>query len=182
MEKIINFYSNFIKLEKVIRKGWVMCNVPEERMESVGDHTLQTLMLASVITKELKLNVDTFKLMEMLLIHDIGETIIGDISIVEDDYEIKKQKEREAVHKVLTNLSEDTSNYYYNLWCEMEQQNTPIAKLAFQIDKLDAVIKAKIYENNYNLNGLFDEFYSHQEEKQTFQNSVLEDGFNKLKK
>ncbi len=54
MEKyknILNFYSEYIKLEQVLRKGWLMCNVPADRIESVADHTLQLIMLANVLQK-----------------------------------------------------------------------------------------------------------------------------------
>ena len=77
-DNIINFYKEYIKLEQIIRKGWIMRNIPVDRLESVADHTLQLLMLASVITKELNIDIDLKKLMEMLLIHDLGEIIIGD--------------------------------------------------------------------------------------------------------
>ena len=37
-------------------------SVPAERLESVADHTLQLIMLTSVITKELKIDIDYKKL------------------------------------------------------------------------------------------------------------------------
>lgn len=49
-------------------------------------------MLASVITRELNIQIDLKKLMEMLLIHDIGEIIIGDISEVEENKRYEKEK------------------------------------------------------------------------------------------
>lgn len=178
---ILNFYEEYIKIEQVIRKGWLMREVPSPRLESVGDHTLQLMMLASVITKELGIEVDLKKLMEMLLIHDIGEAIIGDISDVEKDANIKKLKEREAVKNILSNLNDTNANYYYQLWLEMDNKETELAKFAYSLDKIDAVIKAGIYEKEYNLNGLFDEFYSFQVQRGTFNNNVLEEFFIFLK-
>ena len=178
---ILNFYEEYIKIEQVIRKGWLMREVPSPRLESVGDHTLQLIMLASVITKELGIEVDLKKLVEMLLIHDIGETIIGDISDVEKDANIKKLKEKEAVKNILSNLNDTNANYYYQLWLEMERKETDLSKLAYSLDKIDAVIKAGIYEKEYNINGLFDEFYSFQVQRGTFNNNVLEEFFIFLK-
>ena len=43
----------YIKLEEILRKGWLMRNVSAERIESVADHTLQLIMLGSILTKEL---------------------------------------------------------------------------------------------------------------------------------
>ena len=175
---ILEFYKDYIKLEQVLRKGWLMCNVPAERIESVADHTLQLIMLASVITKELNIKVDLTKLMEMLLIHDMGEAIIGDISDVEDDFKTKKEKEHEVIRELFDKLKEDNANYYYSLWLEMEDQNTKIAKFAYLLDKLDAVIKAGIYEEQYELQGLFKEFSGLQKNRKTFDDCILTDFFN----
>jgi len=184
MEKynnILNFYKDYIKLEQVIRKGWLMCNVPSKRLESVADHTLQLIMLASVFTKELNMEVDLKKLMEMLLIHDLGETIIGDISEVEEDRKNKKVKEAEAIKEIFSNLSDETSKYYYSLWIEMETQTTELAKFAYLLDKIDAVIKAGIYEEEFNINNLFKEFSELQTQRKTFENSLLEEFFEFIK-
>lgn len=177
-EKILNFYKEYIKLEQIIRKGWIMRNVPADRLESVADHTLQLLMLSSVLTKELKIEIDTKRLMEMLLMHDLGEVVIGDISEVEFDRDAKKAKEAYAVKLLLDNLSEENSNYYYALWLEMESQNTETAKFAYLLDKIDAVIKSALYESEYNMDGLFDEFFEFQKQRGTFENSVLEEFYN----
>ena len=174
---IINFYKQYIELEQIIRKGWLMCNVPAERLESVADHTLQLIMLASVITKELKIDIDYKKLIDMLIIHDLGETIVGDISEVELNRQEKKIEEAKAIKELLNTLSEENSEYYYKLWLEMESKSTETSKFAYLLDKIDAVIKAGIYEEQYNIAGLFDEFSGFQKQRQTFNNSILEELF-----
>lgn len=183
MEKynnVLNFYKEYIKLEQVLRKGWLMCDVPAERIESVADHTLQLIMLANVITKEFNLELDEYKLTEMLMVHDLGEVIVGDISEVEENREIKKAKEAEAIKLLFKNLSKQTEEYYYSLWLEMENQNTPLSRFAYLLDKIDAVIKAGIYEEEYNMQGLFAEFYGLQKQRECFKNTQLEDFFEYL--
>lgn len=174
---IINFYKQYIELEQIIRKGWLMCNVPAERLESVADHTLQLIMLASVITKELKIDIDYKRLIDMLIIHDLGETIVGDISEVELNRQEKKIEEAKAIKELLNTLSEENSEYYYKLWLEMESKSTETSKFAYLLDKIDAIIKAGIYEKQYNVEGLFDEFSGFQKQRQTFNNSILEELF-----
>ena len=97
-----------------------MCNVPAQRIESVADHTLQLIMLANIITKELNIKLDNQKLIEMLLIHDLGEVIIGDISEEEENRNIKKLKEQEAVKTLFSKLNSENGQYYYSLWLEMK--------------------------------------------------------------
>jgi len=176
-DEILNFYREYVKLEQVVRKGWLMCNVPAKRLESVADHTLQLIMLASVITKKLNINVNMTKLIDMLLIHDLGEIIIGDISEIEGDRANKKKDESKSVKKILDKLDVNNSKYYYDLWLEMETRDTDISKFAYLLDKIDAVIKSGIYEEDFSIIGLFDEFSSLQINKKTFNDSILEDFF-----
>ena len=183
MEKyknILNFYREYIKLEQVLRKGWLMRNVPADRIESVADHTLQLIMLANVLTKEFNIELNEHNLTEMLMIHDLGEVMIGDISEVEGNIEIKKAKEAEAVKLLLKNLNKENEEYYYSLWLEMEDQTTPLSKFAYLLDKIDAVIKASIYEEKYDMQGLFEEFYGLEKQRGSFNNSTLEDFFEYL--
>lgn len=60
----------------------------------------------------------------MLLMHEIGETIIGDISMIEEDYQEKKKREKEAVRKQLECLGEELAEYYFSLWQEFEERKT----------------------------------------------------------
>ena len=108
-------------------------------------------MLASVITKELNIQLDLNKLMEMLLVHDLGEVIIGDISDVEVDRDKKKEHEKETVKSILFTLNTDNANYYYRLWKEIETKETDLSKFAYTLDKINAIIKASIYEKEYNV-------------------------------
>lgn len=176
-DKIIDFYKENIKLEEVNRKGWVLRDVPAKRLESDADHIYQTMLLASVITREFEIDVDMGRLLEMLLFHEVGEIVYGDVAMVEDGYKEFKQHERVGAKKVFDVLSDETSEYYYSLWKEMDEKSTPLGKLAYLIDKIDAVIKAGLYEEKFGIEGLFDEFYSHQKEKKNFEGSKLEDFF-----
>ena len=176
-EGIMWLYQECLKLEKVMRKGWVMTNVPEERRESVSDHTFQTMVLASIIIRELNLKLDTTKLFEMLLFHEVGEIKIGDISVKEANYEESQKEEAIAAREIFSKLRPDLRDYYFGLWEEMDTKSTELGKFAYLIDKLDAVLKAGIYEEEYNMEGLFNEFYTTQKERGTFDNTPLEDFF-----
>ncbi len=164
--EIIKFYEKYNELEQIIRTGWIECKIPAERLESVADHTLKVGMLASLITHELNLtDINLTKLLEMAFIHDLGEINIGDISTTQiktvEDKQEKHQKELAAINEILSILSPEVKNYYLSLWLEFEDQNTKEARLLKQIDKIDAILKSHMYESVYNIEGLFDEFYSY---------------------
>lgn len=162
MNEIYEFYKKYSELERILRKGWLMRNVPVERKEDDAHHTLQTILLADLIIRKNKIEgINLLKVLEMLLMHEIGETIIGDISMIEDDYHEKKKKEKEAVKKQLACLGEELSKYYFSLWQEFEERKTKEAKFAYFIDKLDATLKSKQYDEEFGKNEYFNEFYPH---------------------
>lgn len=162
MEEIFEFYQKYIELQNVLRKGWLIRKVKVDRKENDSDHTLQTILLTHLIIKKYQLqDLNLLRIMEMLLIHEIGEIVIGDIAMIEDDYEKRKEAEEKAVQDTLSCLGEELSKYYFELWQEFEHQTSREAKFAFFIDKMDAVVKAKIYDNLNNSNDLFAEFSTH---------------------
>lgn len=139
-----------------------MRKVPIEPREQDSDHTLQTILLAHLIIKKYELeNINTLRVMEMLMIHEIGEIVIGDISMVESGYEERKKGEEQAVKEVLLCLGEDLASYYFELWKEFEYQTSREAKFAYFIDKMDAVMRAKVLDGLLGSNALFAEFYPH---------------------
>ena len=180
-KNIESFYNLYLQLQDIKRTGWVIRNVPAENLETVADHTLQVVVLATTLCHEFKLNFDISKLVQMSFIHDIGEIIIGDVAVIDKNYEEKKQYEDEAVTKLLESLSDETSKWYLSLWHELNERETELAKFVYQIDKIDAVMRAKKYSKDYNMSELFDEFYNHQVEAGTFDESVLKDFFEQLK-
>lgn len=162
MEEIFEFYKKYSELEKVLRKGWLMRNVPVERKEDDAHHTLQTILLADLIIRKNSIEgINILKVLEILLMHEIGETIIGDISMIEEDYQEKKKREKDAVRKQLECLGEELANYYFTLWQEFEEQKTKEATFAYFIDKLDAVLKSKQYDEELGKNVYFNEFFPH---------------------
>lgn len=162
MNEIFEFYKKYSELERILRKGWLMRNVPIERKEDDAHHTLQTILLADLIIRKNNIEgINILKVLEMLLIHEIGETIIGDISMIEEDYLEKKKREKDAVRKQLECLGEELSKYYFSLWQEFEERKTREAAFAYFIDKLDAVFRGKQYDEELGKNEYFNEFYPH---------------------
>jgi putative hydrolase of HD superfamily len=79
MEKeknVINYYVLCNKLKNVIRTGWKDWNVQRERLESVAEHIFGVQMLAIAMKSENNYDVDISKVILMIAIHELGETII----------------------------------------------------------------------------------------------------------
>lgn len=92
MTEIFEFYKRYIELENIIRTGWQLRKIPVERIENDAEHTLQTMILADLIIRKYDLKgIELFKVLEMLLIHEIGEIIIGDLPLIDPNYKSGKK-------------------------------------------------------------------------------------------
>ena len=100
-ENVINFYIICNRLKNTIRTGWIDWNVKRDRLESVAEHIYSTQMLAIAMKSEYEYDIDIMKVIYMLAIHELGETIIGDLTLFQISKEEKEQIEHEAVFKIL---------------------------------------------------------------------------------
>lgn len=153
-------FNKFIGILKTIeRSGWVRNKIPHP--ESVAEHSFRTGILAMILAKDM--DVDQLKSIKMALIHDIGESIIGDIvteradvKIAKNLVESKKLQEHDAIERIFSFLDEDGTEYV-KLFDEFEEDKTPEAKFVKQLDKLEMAIQAYEYETKHKLN--LEEFY-----------------------
>ncbi len=166
-EKIIEFAKIVGKLKKVERTGWVT-TAKIQNTESVAEHSFRSAILGMLISDIKKL--DTEKVMRMLLLHDIAETVIGDWDLSAKKklgLENKNRKEEEAFEKIMQMLPQEQKEEYLKLWKEFEEGKTEEAKIAYQAEKLEMVIQALEYmEEGYDREKL-ESFFKNEKEKFT---------------
>ena len=151
-ENVVNYYVICNKLKNVIRTGWKTWNVKRERLESVAEHIFGVQMLAIAMKSEYQYDVDIMKVLYMLAIHELGETIIGDLTQFQISNEEKEAIEHNAVHKILSGLID--KDLIEELFLEFDSHKTKEAMFAYQCDKLECDLQCKIYdeENCVDLN------------------------------
>ena len=151
-ENVLNFYVLCNKLKNVIRTGWKDWNVKAERLESVAEHIYGVQILAIAMKSEYNYDIDIMKVIYMLAIHELGETIIGDLTQFQISKEEKQSIEHKAVHEILENLID--KNQIEQIYLEFEEQKTKEAIFAYLCDKLECDIQCKLYdlENYVDLN------------------------------
>lgn len=145
-KKIIDFYMICHRLKNTMRTGWLKWHVDTNRIESVAEHIYGTQMLAIAIKSEYEeyKDLDIVKVIYMLAIHELGETIIGDIAMGDIDVSDKAKLEHQAVHDLLKPLLD--SAYIEKIWLEFDNQESNEAVFAHFCDKLECDIQAKIYD------------------------------------
>ena len=144
----INFYLLATKLKYKIRSGWDSehWNIKGDRLESVAEHIYGICILAIGLDSEFNLGIDLNKVIKMLVIHELGEVLIPDITPFDGiTKEEKKQMEHVAFKEVLGSLIK--ADEVYALFAEFDAEKTVEAKVAHYCDKLEADIQAKVYQD-----------------------------------
>ena len=150
-EKLRNsmrFYLLATQIKYKIRRGWdkTHWNVSKERIESIAEHVYGTCILALSIDSEFKANLDINKIIKMLVLHELGEVIIGDITPFDNiTPEEKMKKEHEAMREVIGDLVNQEE--FLSLLFEFDEKKTKEAIFAHHCDKLEADIQAKVYQD-----------------------------------
>ncbi len=143
-QSVVNYYVLCNKLKNLIRIGWIDWKVKRERIESIAEHIFGVQMLAIAMKSEYEYDIDIMKVIYMLAIHELGETIIGDLTQFQISKQEKEKIEHEAVHNILSSLIDGKE--IEKLFLEFEAQETPEAKFAYQCDKLECDIQSKLYD------------------------------------
>ena len=162
----------FKKLTSINRKGWIIRAVPECYYESDAIHTMQMIALISMLCASKKISIETpKKIYEMILIHEIGEIVAGDIMEIDPQHKNKNILEELGVRRTFESI--ECGEYFINLWEEFESKRTVIARLAYEIDKLDAVLKANYLTHELNRIDLIKDFFDYEEKRNTFVSSEV---------
>ena len=143
-QRVIDFYVLTNKLKNVIRTGWLNWHVSSQRVESVAEHVYGVQMLALAMYFEYKYDIDIKKVIFMLAVHELEETIIGDLTFKQISSEDKKIIGHEAVEKILSGLlsGEEIKEIIY----EFDEGITEEAKFAYHCDKLECDLQCKLYD------------------------------------
>ena len=148
LKNSMRFYMLATQLKYKIRSGWDNShwNVSKDRVESIAEHVYGTCILALSIDSEFKTNLDINKVIKMLVLHEVGEVIIGDITPFDNiTSEEKMKKEHEAMREVIGDLVNQEE--FLSLLFEFDEKKTKEAIFAHHCDKLEADIQAKVYQD-----------------------------------
>lgn len=139
--KILEFLHVAENLKKLIRHSWLS----DGRQESVAEHTWRVSIMYLLIEPYLGIKINSLRTLEMIIIHDIIEALVGDVPAFETfDTAVKNLKMRQetaAIEQIRTSLDNEAGEKFYALWHEFEAKTTNEAKVANALDKLEAQVQ-----------------------------------------
>ena len=170
---VIEHYVLAHRLKNLIRTGWKNWNLNSERLESVAEHIYGTQQLAILMAKVYEYDIDIEKVSLMLALHETEEIFIGDLTQFQISKEEKRKLGKKAVHDFFQSIL--NSDEIEALIDEFEERKTKEAIFAFQCDKLECDLQAKIYDEQgcmrYTKDGKIDMKY--QQNNSTFDNKTV---------
>lgn len=145
MKNIINFYVLANKLKEKVRTGWIEIGINKERLESVAEHIYGCLILAIAIDSEYKLDLDMYKVLKMLALHELEEIKMGDLTLRSG---ITKEEKIELGKKCVKDVTDGLfkQNEIEQLLDEFNAQLTKEAIFCYHIDKIECDFQAKVYD------------------------------------
>ena len=152
-DNIINFYIIANRLKEKIRTGWQEIEVSSQRLESVAEHIYGCLMLAIAIDSEYKLNLDMYKVLKMISLHELEETIMKDYTVRDNiTKEEKIKRGKECVIKATEGMIKQDE--IVRLLDEFNERLTKESIFCYHIDKIECDKKIymgdKIFESLIN--------------------------------
>lgn len=133
MQPIVDFILELDKLKAVTRKTKP---IGLDRYENSAEHSWQIALLAMSLAHHAHEPVNLDRVVQMLLVHDIGEIDAGDtIVYAEEGWDARKAAERESVTRIFGLLPDKQAAPLLALWVEFETAETSEARFANAVDR-----------------------------------------------
>ncbi len=134
LEQQINFIMEVDKLKNIVRQNYL---ADGSRKEDDADHSWHLALMCAILSEHSNQKIDMVKTMIMVLIHDLVEIDAGDTYAYDAEFNLSKQeRELAAAERIFNLLPEDQAEEMRSLWDEFEANETPEAKFASTLDRV----------------------------------------------
>lgn len=134
----IAFIVEIDKLKTVLRQSPL---ADASRRENDAEHSWHIALMAFVLGEYAEPGVDVGRAARMLLIHDIVEIDAGDTFIHDEAaHADKEEREQKAAERLFGLLPADQRDAYAALWREYEERQSPDARFADALDRLQPLL------------------------------------------
>ena len=146
LKKQIEFMLELDKMKNLYRQTYVL---HEDRKENDAEHSWHLAILAFLLAEYSNENINVTHVMKMVLLHDVVEIDAGDTYCYDNEgYKSKAEREEKAAQRIFGLLPDDQRKEFYDLWREFEDSETPDARFAAMLDRVQPLLL------NYNKGGI----------------------------
>lgn len=130
------------RLKCTLRHGWTTTG----RQESVAEHSWRLALMVMVFYRDLEEPIDLSRALQMAIIHDLAESITGDVPFfeaIEGSPEKTKKNLAEAVamEQIRAAFNIPCSGNIFSLWQEYQLGESVEARFVHALDKIEAQIQ-----------------------------------------
>ncbi len=127
------------KLKTVLRRNRVVSD--PTRRENDAEHIYHFALMVLVLGEYANSAIDVLRVLKMVLIHDIVEIDAGDVFIYDAAANVgKRGREEQAANRLFGLLPDDQQREMRALWEEFEAEETPEARFAAALDRLQPLL------------------------------------------
>jgi putative hydrolase of HD superfamily len=139
LQQQIAFLTEADKLKSVARRTRL---IDDSRPENSAEHTWHVLLGALVLREYFAGPFDPVHMLELLVVHDLVEIDAGDTFAYDHSGQgTRLDRERAAADRLYGLLPSDQTAYFRALWDEFEAQQTPEARIANALDRLQPLLQ-----------------------------------------
>lgn len=150
----IPYFHMLERLKTNKREGWRRFGI--EKGESIADHMYRMSLMTMLCPPALASRIDLAKCMKMCLIHDMAESLVGDITPVDGVPKPEKsRREAETMDYISNNLLGSVygglaGREIQAIWQEYEDSETLESHFVHDIDKMELLCQMIEYEKRAN--------------------------------
>lgn len=134
---IITFLENVEPLKKTTRTAWASTG----EQESTAEHSWRLALLVACLAPTFH-EINLSDALEMALVHDLAETLTGDISAATlPDHATKDEAELAAFKQLIAPLPDNVASHFLELFIVYEKNESPVAHLIKALDKAETIIQ-----------------------------------------
>ncbi len=132
---MLDFLRRTEGLKSTLRTAWLTSG----RQESTAEHSWRLCLFAMLASRHYP-NLDALRILQLCVVHDLGETINGDIA-APVQHGSKTVQEKTDLLDLLRPLPEDVQAEFMDLWEDYEHARSPEARLVKALDKLETLVQ-----------------------------------------
>lgn len=143
---IVSLHSRLLALKLMPRTGWLQRG--QATPESIAEHTFGVASLALLVGAQVP-DIERGRLLEIALLHDMAEALTGDLPASARRLFGKAAKQA-AEHRAMVELFGPLphAEAHLALWDDYCQQASREARLVKQLDRLEMLAQALLYERS----------------------------------